>query len=40
MDAIFANEKKSILAVLDESRKPKYEAYFTAWKADRAKDKH
>jgi Spy/CpxP family protein refolding chaperone len=40
MNAIFVVEEKAILAVLNESQKPKYEAYFTAWKAERAKDKH
>jgi hypothetical protein len=40
MDAIFANEKKAILEVLDANQKPKYSAYFDAWKAERAKDKH
>jgi len=40
MNSILATEEKSILAVLKEDQKPGYEAYFTAWKAERAKDKH
>jgi len=40
MDKLLASEKAAILEVLDASQKPKYEAYFNAWKEERNKDKH
>lgn len=40
MDKLLMSEKAAILEVLDAAQKPKYEAYFNAWKEERNKDKH
>jgi hypothetical protein len=40
MNEIIANEKKATMEVLNDSQKPGYDAYITAWKAARDKDPH